>query len=500
MANIAEAAVLIKANAKAMDSGLREAQGKLQSFAGTAAKMFAGIAIGATLVAAVRRATELGGQVKDLAENFNISAESASGLSFAAEQVGISTATLATNIGRVSKALGEAIGGSSQAQQIFTDMGLSWESLANMPTDQVFRQVIGSLGEMTNVAQRSAAAQAVFGKSWQEVMELVRGGSGGLDDAARRANELGLVWSSEQLERLEQYKRSVNEVGLAFAGLGKTILDAFGEEIKDVLKGAADTIAFISRNLRELRELADRPPEAGGFWDTLGRSVGDEVDTFLEALGIGGASDARAFQERQRSRISPGGLANLGAGAFTATTLTANYVTRAQRAADRAAARDAAQRQVEAAQELMELWESLEGPAAPPAFDFANLIRQADQLTQSLLTPLEKYEQQLELIEMAWLANLISVETYERALVRLNEVESKNDMRLGAGLGAGSVGAADVIANFQNKSAGGAGVVETRAEELRILKEIFRVNNEDVSESKRIRREVERLSMEDASI
>ena len=163
-------------------------------------------------------------QVSGLSRRFQLDVGAANDLAVAAQRVGLETESVGAAVGRMNLTLGKAAEGSGEAIGAFARLGLNFRDLSTMGVDEALAKIGDKLNAMGSQAERTAAAQAIFGKGWAEIDPLLRGGSRALEQAHVAAARFGLTVSQMDLTNLKSMKQSGRDVGMAFEGLSLTIV------------------------------------------------------------------------------------------------------------------------------------------------------------------------------------------------------------------------------------------------------------------------------------
>jgi len=221
-------------------------------------------AIGAGLVANVRRYTENTKRIKLMSRATGASVRGLSRLEYAFKRVGYDGEDLSSVIAEVSIKLGDAAESAGSARDAFDRLGLDWAELQQVSTDEAFIRVAESLRKVQNAAERVHIADTIFG-----------------GDDARKVLAL-----TDDLERLTDEA------------------DRLGHTLDDATVGATqrfgDAIAAINARVEGLANqlAAAAVTIAQPFVDTFARIIGAvpaEVDQVLQDTLQQAASKAKNF-------------------------------------------------------------------------------------------------------------------------------------------------------------------------------------------------------------
>ena len=165
---------------------------------------------------------------------------------YAAPLIDTDAETIKGAMTKITQAMGDAAGGSEDAQAKFAALGVSIVNEADgslRSAEEVFYDVVDSLGEMDAGAQRDAAAMDLMGKSAQELNPLINAGSQALKEYGEEAEAAGYILDEYQIARLgavdDAYQKlqltiEANKKQLAadFAPAAKAAMELFSDVVK----------------------------------------------------------------------------------------------------------------------------------------------------------------------------------------------------------------------------------------------------------------------------
>lgn len=174
---------------------------------------------------------------------------------YAAPLIDVDASTITGAMTKITKAMGDAAAGNESAMEAFAGLDVSiTDSEGQFRSAQdVFMDVIDSLGEIDNQTQRDAASMALLGKSAQDLNPLINAGSGALEEFAAEAENVGYILSNDQLKAL-------GEVDDSYQRMQKTV-EAFKRQL------AAD---FAPASKAAMDQFSDVVQKAGKFLDDSG--------------------------------------------------------------------------------------------------------------------------------------------------------------------------------------------------------------------------------------
>lgn len=90
----------------------------------------------------------------------------------------------------------------------------------------VFQEVTEKLGKFKEGTDRNVEAAKVFGKSWQDVLPMLKLTGQALEDAKEKAESLGLVITEQSGKTVADYRASMNDVGDVLLAVKNAIAQA----------------------------------------------------------------------------------------------------------------------------------------------------------------------------------------------------------------------------------------------------------------------------------
>ena len=251
-------------------AGLGGLQSQFGSAAGAAAIGAAGVAaVGVVAVKAVTAFKDLGLSVGKFRDATGMSAESSSRFIEVFGDLGIGADKAAGAMGKFAKTLG----GNADA---FSKYGVEIVKAKDgtMDAEATFVKAIDALNKMKDPAQRAAAAQAMFGKSWQDMSEVIAGGAPALQ-AALESVQPSKVLGDKDVEAARNVRDAFD--GLMDAGEG--LLLTLGKSLAPVVAEAASKMSKMAEAVAPLAEAV------GGLLATAFKLVTPIIDAAVAAVG-----------------------------------------------------------------------------------------------------------------------------------------------------------------------------------------------------------------------
>jgi hypothetical protein len=150
-------------------------------------------------------------RIKDQSEALGISTEAYQALNYAAAATGTSQETFESSVGRLTKTIGLAVEGNKQAVSVFNQLGVATRTSSGevRSTESVLTDVATALAKIPSAAERARIEVELFGKSGQQMDSMMREGGAGLEALAAQAQDLGLVFDKEMIEKAAQAEGAI---------------------------------------------------------------------------------------------------------------------------------------------------------------------------------------------------------------------------------------------------------------------------------------------------
>ncbi len=302
--------------------------------------------VGAAVVSAINHMDDL----SKAAQRANMPTEQFSALAHAANLADVSVQDLQGAMGKLAKAQGEALNSSSAQAKMFDALGISAKNADGSLRDtaDVFLDFADKFQKFKGSPEIMAAGMQLFGRSFQNLIPLLKDGSAGLRDAMQEAKDLGLVLSTAAGANAEQFNDNLSRMKTLAGGLGMSLASellprmvAFTDNAVEMVK-AAGGAEGIMRKLSSAFDTALTVAKAAGVYigTTYAASIGIAAARMVAAaaatgtwtaatLGLTGAMTA--LRTAAAFLFGPVGLIAAG---VTGLYLLSTRQTEAEKAAD----------------------------------------------------------------------------------------------------------------------------------------------------------------------
>lgn len=156
------------------------------------------------LVSMTKEAAAFADEILTTATITGISAEKLQEYQYAAELMDVSVETITGSQTKLIRSMQDAQQGTEAQIDAFNRLGVSYQNTDGTLRDaqDVYWDVVDSLGQMTNETERDAVAMELLGRSARDLNPLIEAGSERMAELAEEAHNVGYVLNDEQLEAL----------------------------------------------------------------------------------------------------------------------------------------------------------------------------------------------------------------------------------------------------------------------------------------------------------
>ena len=147
---------------------------------------------------------------------------------------GLSADEFSGSLQKMVKNLGGIGEDSDKAAGTLDKLGISAESLASMHTDEAFKTIAEAISKVKSPTDQAAAAIAIFGKSGQNLLPMLRGGAAGIEEAAAKARKFGIALSDVDAAKLVEAHEKFDEIGLAIDGAKDQLVVALAPALSEI--------------------------------------------------------------------------------------------------------------------------------------------------------------------------------------------------------------------------------------------------------------------------
>lgn len=206
---------------------------------------------------------------------------------YAAQFVDVSVETITDSQTKLIRAMSDAQAGTAAQSEAFEKLGVKVTNADGSLRDsqEVFWEVIESLGNMTNETERDAVAMEILGRSARELNPLIEAGAARMQELAQEAHEAGYVMSKETLNALGGVDDAMNR----FNNRIDAVKNNIAAQLAPYLETAMDRLSEFTTGLGENFEESGIVDSFGSILEsTSGLLVplGQIVETLMPAVTI----------------------------------------------------------------------------------------------------------------------------------------------------------------------------------------------------------------------
>lgn len=234
--------------------GIDRASGPLGSVSKTAGNLAAGAAKMAAAAAAAAGAV-IGFTVAvnksidataKFATRIGVSVEALSKMQFVANQASISTEQFNMAVQRMTRRVGEAAQGTGEARQALVDLGIDAKKFQDLGVDEQLGIIADKMQNVQGSANQLRLAFKLFDSEGTSVLQMLKNGSGAMQDMAKDAEFLGVVISKQAAANAQELSNAMGRAEASLKGVSRGIAG----ELTPLLTGLANSFANFVANAR----------------------------------------------------------------------------------------------------------------------------------------------------------------------------------------------------------------------------------------------------------
>jgi hypothetical protein len=230
-------------NSGGFSRGLGDAQQMLTDFGHEVAGIAGGMGVGfglENIVSNVHSQIESLTTIGHTAEKFEMPVNSLIALQHQARMAHVEMGSLESGLGRMQKNMFEAATGTGEAGTAFKMLGIEINSIIGLSADQQFVAIAEGISKMDDATARADAAMKIFGKGGMELMNMLREGKVGFEEARKYIDDTGQVMSALDIENIQKSDQAIKELGESWSTFWKSVALGAGGPARDIVKGITD--------------------------------------------------------------------------------------------------------------------------------------------------------------------------------------------------------------------------------------------------------------------
>lgn len=226
-----------------------ETLGKVGNIALGTATMVAdfGIQSVEALVDTAMSAAQTADDIDKMSQKIGISAQAYQEWSYILDRNGMDVDKLQTGVKKLSETMDNARNGNKNAIELFDSLGISIKNAnGTMKTaEQMFNEVVTSLANMPESAERTALAVDLLGRSATELAPLLNSGSASIEELRQNAHDLGLVMSDEAVKSGAEFTDAMTDLESSFSMLSTNLGTAMLPLLTDLVNMVVEYMPMI---------------------------------------------------------------------------------------------------------------------------------------------------------------------------------------------------------------------------------------------------------------
>lgn len=334
-----------------------------------------GVALGAAVVGAtgaIKRAVDRMDELSKASQRVGMPTEDFSRLAYAGDLADVSMETLVSSLGKLTKSQSAALNTTSEQARVFGALGIAVTDTEGKlrSSNDVLLDFADRFKAMEGSPEAMAAGFSLFGRSFQDLIPLLKDGSAGLREAAAESDALGKTLSTEAGRAAENFNDNLTRLQSAVGGAWMEIaqgmlpnlnrmtgelvsasketnhLRELGEGITTVLGAVGNTFAFVAGMARQFGIDMGTAIEAASGWAEITKNIASfgiadgSISGGFGKIKNAGKTRAELIADEQRKRASAAAAADIdrlmanGTGAYNGPLLApSNFEQDAAKAA-----------------------------------------------------------------------------------------------------------------------------------------------------------------------
>ena len=204
-----------------------------------------------------------------------ISTDTLQEYAYAAQFVDVSVETITDSQAKLIRSMSDAQSGTASQVEAFEKLGVEVTNADGTLRDaqDVFWDVIESLGSMTNETERDALAMEILGRSAQELNPLIEAGADRMKELAEEAHEVGYVMSTDTLDALGGVDDAMNRFNNRIEAVKNNIAAQLAPYLETATERLSEFVTGLGDDFEE-----------SGIVDSFG-SILESASGLLQPLG-----------------------------------------------------------------------------------------------------------------------------------------------------------------------------------------------------------------------
>ena len=238
----------LRKNFKTTEATLKDFSENATSLGAMTFAPLAGVmaSLGSTVASSLSSFVEYSTGVGDLAAKIGASAQDLQRFQYAAQMSGSSAEEISSAIEILGKNLGQVSAGKNKAiPEMFKQMGVSlYNANGELKTaTELLPEIANCMRSQSTATQKSYIATTLFGKAGQGLIQMLEGGSEGLNELTAEAENFGIVLSDDVLTVAGDYDDSLNRMQYSLRGVQYSIANQVLPVLTPLVNSLTECIA-----------------------------------------------------------------------------------------------------------------------------------------------------------------------------------------------------------------------------------------------------------------
>jgi hypothetical protein len=201
-----------------------------------------GAALGAPLVAATYRFSNMGNEIYLLSQRTGIGISSLLDLDYVLGKAGQTTEGFQVNMKKLASEIVSGAEGSHEAALAFRQLGLDAQKLLNLGVDDQLFKIADAMAGIRSPTERAALASQLFGRAGLNLLPFLEQGAAGIKAMIAQGHALGTIMTEEDIRAgrafslvLTDLKRTLDVVAARIAGALLPGAEAIADKLQKLL-------------------------------------------------------------------------------------------------------------------------------------------------------------------------------------------------------------------------------------------------------------------------
>lgn len=212
---------------------------KAVGFAKNALVGLGAIGLAAALANQVKQVIDLADSLNKLSQKTGLATETLSQMQYAAKLADVSNETLNGSIRKLNISVAQGIAGDKEKLALFKSLGITQKDLAK-GTESVMMQIADAYSKAADGAGKVAVGNGLMGKTADEMIPFLNGGSEAIRALMKEADKLGLTIGTDFAKQAEEFNDNLTRINTSGQKLAYTLAGEFVAGLGKAMKAFAD--------------------------------------------------------------------------------------------------------------------------------------------------------------------------------------------------------------------------------------------------------------------